>query len=199
MIPARRCHRDRFAPVGWSGPAFTLIELIVVIVILSVVAAAVAPRFSGGDARRAEQAARNVRTLLSIAAHRDSLGSERLSLAYQQSSRTLTLETRRAAADGSRGWHADPLIAPAELGPLAIRSVSIDGRVLAEGDFRIEFPEHEPRGLIELTLERPGAAESWSIVLLPSSVQADMNPNGARQDLVRPIDLDAQGSGESPW
>ncbi len=179
--------------------AFTLIELIVVIVILSVVAAAVAPRFAGDDSRRAEQAARNIRNLLSIAAHRDSLGSERLSVAYNTESKRLTLDTRRAATDGSHAWRSDPLTAVVELGPLALRSAAIDGHILDAGSFRVEFPEYEPRGMIELMLERPGTPETWSIVLLPGAVQADMNIGGATLQVVRPIDLDSEGSGASPW
>lgn len=179
--------------------AFTLIELIVVIVILAVVAAAVAPRLSGSESRRASQAARGVRNLLSIAAHRDSLGSERLSVAYDAESKTIALETRRTAADGSREWRVDALTPAVELGGLGIRSAAVDGQVLDAGAFRIEFPEHEPRGLIELTLERPGTAETWAIVLLPGAVQAEMAEGAVAMELVRPVDLDADGSGDSPW
>lgn len=179
--------------------AFTLIELIVVIVILAVVSAAVAPRLAGDESRRAGQAARSVRNLLSVAAHRDSLGSERLSVAYDAESKTIALETRRAAADGLRAWRVDALTPAVELGPLGIRSAAVDGQVLDAGSFRMEFPEHEPRCLIELTLERPGTSETWSIVLLPGAVQAEMVEAALSMQLVRPIDLDAQGSGGSPW
>jgi hypothetical protein len=122
-----------------------------------------------------------------------------LSVAYDAESKTIALEARRAAADGSRAWRVHALTPAVELGALGIRSVAVDGQMLDAGAFRIEFPEHEPRGLIELTLERPGTVEAWSIVLLPGAVQAEMVEAALSMELVRPIDLDAQGSGGSPW
>lgn len=41
--------------------AFTMVELIVVVVVMTVIAAAIVPRFAGNEARAAEQEARNVR------------------------------------------------------------------------------------------------------------------------------------------
>lgn len=182
-----------------SSMAFTLIELIVVIVLLSVVAAVFAPRLAGNEERRAEQSAREVRNLVSIAAHRDSLGSERMSVAYHADAGVLAIETRRAAPDGSHGWRPDALAASVRLSPLKMRSVAIDGQALDGAEFRVEFPDHEPRGVVEFVLERPGTADVWHIVLLPGAVQAQMNKGAMPANLLRPIDLDAQGSGASPW
>ena len=53
--------------------AFTLIELVVVIVILGIAAAAIAPRFVGGSARSAEVSALGVRDLISAVATRSVL------------------------------------------------------------------------------------------------------------------------------
>ncbi len=186
-------------PLSSASRAFTLIELIVALVILSVLAAAIAPRLGDDGARRAARAAIGVRNLLSVAAHRDSLGGERLAVAHDPEGRTVSLEAFRSASNGERVWRADPLTPAAGLGPLTMVSAALDGRVLDAGAWRIELPEHEPRPVIELTLERPGTKERWTIVLLPGATEAEIADAATLPMLARPVDLDAQGTGSSAW
>lgn len=179
---------------------FTLIEVIVVIIILSVVAAVIAPRLGRENLRKADAAARGARNLLSIAASRDSLGGESLVIEYDPDARTLALLSRRRGGDTDGTVRPDPLTPAVMLSPLVVRNASIDGQVLSDGAFRIDFPDHEPRGLIEIVLEMPDSAgEAWTLALLPGATEAMLVNGSSLSAALRPIDLDAQGGGESPW
>lgn len=179
--------------------AFTLIELIVVMVIISIVAAVIAPRLRRDAWRDAERAARGVRNLLSIAASRDSLGSERLVIEIDRESSTIALLSNRLASDGTHAARVDPLTPPMNFAPLTLRSAAVDGRVLEAATPRIEFPEYEPRGVIEVSMELAGTGGAWHVVLLPGATQAEVSNGGSLDAMLRPVDLDAQGGGESPW
>lgn len=176
---------------------FTLIEMIVVIILLGVAAAVMAPRLGRSPARDADRVVRSVTNLLSIAAHRDSLGGERLAIAYDQAARSLGVETLRRGVSGERAWMPDPLVSSVMLGPLALREAALDGSPIeadSTGSWRFELPRHEPRPLIEIQLEMAGAGASWPIRLLPGAAEARA---GAGDEAA--VDLDAAGAGASPW
>lgn len=192
-----RVIRGCSAPPAAGRLAFTLIELIVVVIVLSVIAAAIVPRLAGDDSRRAALAARAARNLLSIAAHRDSLGQSRFALAFDHDTNTLTLESLRAD-DASPTWRTDPLIDPVPLSPLTLRAASLDGTPIDTASWRVELPRHAPRPLITLNLEHEPSRAEWIVALLPAATQADLLRPGETPALL-PIDLDAQGLGRLPW
>ena len=180
--------------------AFTLIELLVVVVLISVVSGLVAPRLLNFSRRDADESARAVRNLLSIAAHRDALASGRTALEYDAGARSLAL-LMHGAASGERaaGWRADPLVEPVALLSLTLESAALDGGELDPAGWRVTFPAHEPRGVIEIVLADAGAPpRRWRVALLPDAAEATLDDEATRRTPAS-IDLDAQGRGEVIW
>jgi prepilin-type N-terminal cleavage/methylation domain-containing protein len=179
-------------------PAFTLLELIVVIILLAVVAAVIAPRLAGSPARDAERALERIADLLCVAAHRDSVGG-RHAIAFDPAAGSFVIESLRPDTTGGRAWRPDPFLPPARLNPLTLRAILLDGSPIypdPDGRWRIEFPEHEPRPLIEMRFESVDGAASHPLRLLPGAVRVEPRSVASRE---APIDLDAQGTGHSAW
>lgn len=182
---------------------FTLIELIVVVVLVAVVSGLIAPRVLDVGRRRTDEAARSVRNLLSIAAHRDAIGQQRLAIEHSDDPAALTLMSLRVpAGEADLRWAPDALVAPAPLDGLRVASVSLGGAALQSRGFRIEFPRHEPRQNIEIVLEedpppRAGAPRRFVVSLLAGSTQATLDAEAAR--VPASIDLDGAGRGTSTW
>lgn len=188
--------------------AFTLIELIVVVILLAVVTGLVAPRLLDVSRRKADETARAVRNLVSIAAYRDAVGTQRVALAYSRTDRTLALQTLRSP-DGGVGeggpvqWLADPLVAPVLLEGMTLRSASMGGLALDVAQWRVEFPRHEPRGAIEIVMQAEtggttsGLPRLFTVSLLPSASEATLDAGAGGVET--PVDLDATGQGVSTW
>ncbi len=193
--------------VKTSARAFTLIELIVVILILGIIAAAVAPRLGDSTLRRAQQQVRDVAGLLSAAVRRDATGAQRLALEFNAEEKRLSLLVLRAAAPGSRAlpqWSPDPLAPPVAFTDVRLRDALADGAPLDRRGWRIEFPRNQPRPEIELRLETgepPRAVTAWSVLLLPSASSAAFDGLGANspRPILRSVDLDALGKGAQSW
>lgn len=177
--------------------AFTLVELIVVVLLLGVVAAAVAPRLGGSARRRAEEAARAAKNLVSIAAHRDAMGVGPIALAFDSRTRVLSLESLRPVGGGERSWGADPHVQPLEMTVIAVTSALVNGSAMDGSAWRVEFPRHEPRPLIEIVLE--GAGGRWVVVLLPGASEAELVGGASAAAGARSVDLDATGRGVVAW
>lgn len=188
-----------------SRRAFTLIELIVVIIILALAAGLLAPRLLRSRSAAARTSVDAITTLLSIAAHRDSIGAAPVSIAYDPAQPALTLRTRAPSAQSTHlaAWRNDHFIAPVTLSPLILRSALLDGRDIMPGPWTIDFPRHQPRPTIELHLEQPRDSGSptsrWTILLLPGWTAARAADDLASNTIERPIDLDAAGNGDASW
>ncbi len=190
-----------------SPRAFTLLELIVVVLVLGVIVGALAPRLGDSSLRRAQQQARDVVGLLSTAARRDAAGGARLALEYQPDEKRLALLVLRAPEPGSRAlpsWSIDPLAPPVTLENIRLRDALADGAPLDRRGWRLEFPQNQPRPEIELRLETgdpPRALTAWSVLLLPGASAAALDGLGSNspRPVLRSIDLDAMGKGAQSW
>lgn len=197
--------------ISRAARAFTLIELVVAVLVLGVIAAVIAPRLLDAGSRRAQENAREVVHLISVAARRDALGGRRQALEYDSAASTLSLLVLAAPAPDGRtpgGWRADPLAPTVKLEGVRLREAAFDGRRQDPRGWRMEFPETGPRPELELVLE-PAAPQkiktAWTIDLLPSASAAWMDdgasPRGqaAAHAGLRSIDLDASGKGQQAW
>ncbi len=186
------CSPKRSAP----RRAFSIIELIVVMVILAVLAAATLPRLISMTGRQGRADAEAVAELLSIAGRRDDATSQRVALDYDRDRSTIRLLTRR----GDRGdWLPDLFSPPVELNGSRVESVQSDGVELDAAHWRIEFPQVTRRPTVTIVLADDSGKGSWRISLASGSTRATMGAATAGVAADGSVDLDAAGREEDPW
>lgn len=190
--------------------AFTMIEIVVVIVLLSVVSGIVLPRLVSTGARNAQVEAQSARAVLSAAAQRDALSSQAMALFYSDDTRELTLAVQASTgdADVEVSWIPAALVRPARFESGVLRSVAIDGRPMAARAWRVEFSPSQPRPALSLLVvfegSALGGAAAWQVDLAPDATAAVVTPLHSADEW-RPVlttssqDLDAQGRRSTPW
>ncbi|MEK6702602.1 MAG: prepilin-type N-terminal cleavage/methylation domain-containing protein [Planctomycetota bacterium] len=190
--------------------AFTMVELIVVVIVMTVVAATIIPRFSGNEARAAEQEARNVKEFFSSVGARAVLTSQSLQVEYNSLTRQFVMKTARATSDpanfaSEREWLPDPLLAPVKLEHVNVRTISADGLPGDVVNFLIELPVGRPRPALVVILGQSNTGETgaWRVELPPEGVEAifaKTDPlDAAMPSTGTSQDLDASGMGDTPW
>lgn len=185
--------------------AFTLIELICVILILSVIGGLIVPRISSTDARANEFRARSIAGLFSAVARKDALASEPMRLEYNREERTLELLVLRKREGERRArWVRDSLLPDADVSQLEPRTLYLDGIAQRPDEWTIEFPQNELRPAITLELQPTDETQRtrlWIVELLPYETKATLRTAGSETDPLRNrlVDLDAVGRGDSPW
>lgn len=192
-------HESRVA-IRASPPAFTLIELIVCIVLLAVLAGAVAPRFLSLGARRAESEVQAVASLVSAAAMRVELTSQPIALTFDaETSRLSMLSVQATSADSLGLWKQDPIVAPVSLADATIISIQSGVRTLDPRDWRVEFPQIEPREKLTLELADAKNEKHWVLILSPTATAAALYPGTERDLPSDETDLDQIGKEEDTW
>ena len=187
--------RNRHAQSG-----FTLIELVVVVVLLGVMAAIITPRLFESSSRRMSACARELAMLLSVAAHRDSIGADRLALEYDGAARAVRMLVLRSG-EGEARWQTDPLVGEVVIPEGASLAAFADGRPLDAGAWRVAMPPTEPRPTLELQLAMEKSRSSaWIITLFPAASSATLAaPGAAARPALTSIDLDSAGVGDRTW
>jgi len=185
---------------------FTLVELIVVVVIVSVLAAAIVPRLGGQRLRSAKAEVRAVRDFLSAVAVRSSLVVQ--NLAVVGATGDFTLYSPRALNDpadfsAERPWITDLTVPPVRLNELVVVAVTSNGDPLATSDFTVVLPAGAARPSVGVVLSLPDRSLSWRIELPPGVLSAsvfetDRNDDATVRSSTR-IDLDDSGMGDTPW
>ncbi len=183
--------------------AFTLLELITVIVILAVVSGLLLPRLVNWDERRAEAGVQRVADVLSAAARRHLFSTQRLALGFDRESGNLRvlilrLSTPASFDPGDAAWVDDPLTLSADLEGLDLVEASADSKALDARRFRIDLPPAEPRPAIALTLATPGGQGLWTVHLPAAAERATVTAGGAAAIEER-IDLDRAGLKDEAW
>lgn len=187
--------------------AFTLVEVLVVMVIIAILATLTVPRLVGAQGRQAEVEAQGVRSVLSQAAQRDAVSSEAMAVSYDAEKRELSIESL-ADVDGERAWRPMPMIRPVRFASIELASASADGQEQPpDTSFRVQLAGAKPRPAVSLMLRTtanlPGTPRAWQIDLLPGQTVATIRavPTGA--PLAAPstttIDLDVEGQRTQPW
>lgn len=211
----RRCSVRTRAGVRWCA-GFTLIEVIVTIVVLSVVFGVITPRLLALGGATGEAEAERVIAAVGAVARRSSLGSERMALLYTQDAsgsaariRVLSYRTGRGEGDeGEPSWRKDPFVEDIELESLGVWRAAIGGVEYARGGgeagFRFEVEPGQVRAGLTIELrERPmtDSGSGWVIELPSYGTRVDVvDPNGrSTGDRLGAFDLDAAGDGEGRW
>lgn len=201
--------------------AFTLIEIIVVLVILGVMAGLILPHALGNNGRRVEAEARAAQHLLSMAAERDTLSLEPQAIEYDDTASQLRLLVRRTgAAFGAPArpaepeqWRPDPMSLPVVFTTGRLAQAWSDGRPLPRSRWRVIFSQDQARPSLALQIEPRDSADdsggnspraAWQVSLSPEASSATRTPVEGGGGLApsagsRSIDLDATGRGDKPW
>jgi prepilin-type N-terminal cleavage/methylation domain-containing protein len=190
----------------WPGAArgFTMIELIVVSVLLVVLAAVIAPRLVGGDAREARLTAVAVRDLLSAAGEREALTSQNVILSFDAEEGDGGRLSVLTAAPGGRPG-PDALLPAISMGATEVERCEAAGVMLSPRRWQVPLREGEIRPAVALTLRHESGGR-W-MISLPSEamgatmLEAPLDAAAARplSSGPAPIDLDAAGGGDEPW
>ena len=174
--------------------AFSMIEVLVVILILAVMAGAIAPRLVSFTALRVAPTARQVGDVLSVAGRRDRLTSQRVAIDYAD--HTLRMLILRPAADGvGSEWADDPLAQTVNLGPVELVSARLDGAELDADQWRVELATTGRRPLLTLLLAAPDGHDPWTVELAPESAAAEIRRGWSTDALAgKAVELEEQSA-----
>ncbi len=203
-----RDRRSNFAPstAARRRRAFTLVEMIVVIVILGVLAGVTTIRMSNTLPRRGRVAVNRVQNVLDALAHRHVASQAPAALVYEAEASELWLERFDFADDlGSspgtqprRGaWRRDLLCPVARFErDVFLRAAYVNGQQ-ERGSFRVEIGPDTIRPSIEIEIQFGDTVEVVS--LLPSEMRSMTLSDEGRMLRLSPEDLHATGSGDEKW
>ena len=186
-----------------------MIELVVVVVILTILAAAIAPRLMQAGSRRADGEITAVVDLVSAAARRDSLSSQRIALDFNAETQGQPGRLRVMGffpppptdPFGQSEWREDLLIPGVNLENTVLQAASADGVEVDPRKFRIELKQSIRRPELMITLAVPSSGMRWTIRLASGAARATVG-DATALDATGPagsIDLDANGRSEDPW
>jgi prepilin-type N-terminal cleavage/methylation domain-containing protein len=208
-----------FQPAPRRAPAFTLFEVIVVVVIIGILAMLVVPRLFGFAARQAKVEAEAVALMISSLAQRWAAGSAGLALVYDAPRRRLSLEEWSSgdALEVELGRQARPpewvesrLTPPVTLTIIRVDQVFFNGQVTdASRGVRLEIPRGLPRPALSLYLVPaedivglPSGA-AWQVDLgvgRTAATMTELEPGSLWQPgRDRTIDLDARTARSTAW
>lgn len=182
--------------------AFTVVEILVVIVLLAAVAGLVAPRLTNNAARRVTAAAEATAETLSALSRRDAMLSQPLALMYDRANNRLHASVLlRDAQRNSVEWRSDPLLPDADLQDARIVSVTADGAELDTSELRVEFDQFQPRPSLRIVFSDSAGGNLTSVDMPASSLQATIVFGDIREQpgASRAIDLDEQGKERQAW
>ncbi len=187
-------------------PAFTLVELTVVIVILGVIAGLVGPRMVRRDSRQADQTVGRVASLLDSAARRVAMSSDPVQIEFDDEAREIRVLSRvreegfRQSWDRRERWHVDPLIPPVALGDVQVGEVMLDSRRIRDKAWRIQFGGADGTPNVSIDFRTDSPVRAWTVVLAGASGRAVA---GSLKDFATMaptfVDLDDAGKRVSPW
>ena len=193
--PLRTHHSER------GQKAFSLVEVIIVVMILSVLSGLIIPRMVGIASSKERLVVTTAADLLSAFAYRDSIASGSAAIEYNGGNRSLILLGARGGnkKDDPLTWQRDPL-APVVRFPdhIDIRALA-DEELLPETNWSITARDDGTRPTVQFQIR---GKKIEATVSLPKWAQSPyVVESGA---LIVPrlpdaIDLDATGQGRDTW
>ena len=194
--------RDQDLQTGHDRRAFTIIEVVIVVLVLAVLASVVIPRLGGVGRRTEKLTVDRVGNLLAAFSYRDSMASGSSAIEYDanQHSLILLLLRRDPQSDSEQEIWMRDVLSPVVMLPETIELKAFeDGEMLPNGDWALLTNMDGTRPKIEFQLV--GENVNASLMLDPwaqtPSVVDENAPNAAI--LSDAIDLDAVGQDKDPW
>lgn len=185
-------------PVGTR--AFSLVELIVVVVIVGILAGLIVPRVVGSSARRVRAAAEAAGEVLSLAARREGLSTQPMAIDYDAETSRLRILTLSQDSRGDLQWVEAGASLAAQLGDTRVSAATADSNQLDTKKFRVEFPSNTRRPALVMTLEDQFGRDPYTVALSPWASAASVTAGRTAPDTMdQSIDLDATGKGEQAW
>lgn len=209
-----RRHHPALTPARAWAPAcaaFTLVELVVVIVILAILAGVIVPRMLSWDSRRVDETVHATADLLSSAARRSAFSTQPLAIEFDSDQARLKLSVRKPedpeSFEFTKGvWEEDPLTPSVRLEDLKVVRAVAGAKDLGSRSFLAQVQDDQAAGgrvPLALMLADEKSKRTWVIRLPALAQRATIIENGVDADLTAPdqesVDLDAQGKREEPW
>ncbi len=184
--------------------AFTLVEMIVVVVILGVLSGMMFIRLSGDIRRRLDYTTVQVNNLLETLAYRQSISQDQLALSWLPDQQTLQLDRLRIQEQTQNpAWEKDPLTAAVvfKYDDIILADLRFDGEHANLSDeTRIELPLDDVRPVIAIEVQWGDAEQTELFELLPHALKSVRTGIGSdNKDYPEPFDLDEAGMGDNSW
>jgi prepilin-type N-terminal cleavage/methylation domain-containing protein len=188
-------------PATSRARAFSLVEVIVVIVIMGVLAAVTIPRITGMAGRRVRATAESLADLLATAARRESLTSQQSIVGYRKDLHAISLSVLVATEGESSSamWVEDRLAPSVNLGEAVIQAVEADGGAMDPMEWSFDFLPGVRRPGLAIVLSDPANRERWRVELPSGAAHAVVSQAEFSGLLDQSIDLDAAGAGSAAW
>lgn len=179
--------------------AFTLVEVLVVVAVVALLAGLAVTRFTGTERRRIVNTFEQAAELLTMLAHRESMGDANLGLMYDAARGELSIVSLIVDDGGNRSWRFDPYVPMLRL-PETVELVGVleNGRPIGRGDLFIPMIGRGERPALELLFSASDGLEA-SVYLAPYAVAAELFYVGRPQPRAVPIDLDELGRDREVW
>ena len=184
--------------------AFTMIEMIVVLVILGIMAAMVVPRMLGNSQREFRLAVDQVADLLTMFAQRQNLGQKPVGIfqdRLQNRMALMVMDTDTGGPGQTADWRMDRYVEPIQFPPFMLDTdidILVDGQRVDASQWPITCDIGQDRPTIQIAMR--GAGESATLTLYAYGVAPEITNNRETLNAARmPLDLDGSGRGREDW
>ena len=184
-----------------SRTGFSLVEVIIVVMILSVLSGLIIPRMVGIASSKERLVVNTAADLLSAFAYRDSIASGSAAIEYNGGSRSLMLLGARGGTEENEPltWQRDPLAPTVRLPEHMDLRALADDELLPETSWSITARDDGTRPTIQFLIDGKKIEATVSLPRWAQSPYVVESDALFRPNLPDAIDLDATGQGRDTW
>jgi prepilin-type N-terminal cleavage/methylation domain-containing protein len=184
--------------------AFTLLEVIAVIIVLAVLASITIPRMTGNERRQFRLTVDQVGDLLTMYAQRQNLGAKVVGLYHNRAIHSLELvilDTDDGYSGQQANWRVDPYVPSIPLPRFMMETdfaIVANGEIIDASEYPLSSEIGQDRPWIEIHMR--GAGESAVLSLAPYGVAPMLTSSYLNAGVVRSrYDLDRAGRSREDW